>query len=146
MIITWEIYIKHSIKLFQKKLLCFVHWWELHVRTWYAPGAYEGGRAPGPPYSCPLWGGDSWGGGSFNITSSSGNLHSTLSMCIALAQTKRLRKELKDILIYNNTLQSFVWSSIALKIRFPFWTLNIFIFGFSTKVTRACLASETMEK
>ena len=29
---------------------------------------------------------------------------------------------------------------------FPFWKLNIFICGFSTKVTRAFLASETMEK
>ena len=33
-----------------------------------------------------------WSGGSFNITSSSGNLHSTLH-CSALTQTKRLRKD-----------------------------------------------------
>ena len=144
MIITWEIYIKHSIKLFQKKLLCFVHWWELHVRTWYAPGAYEGGgRAPGPPTRAPSEGGTHGGEGLLilHLPQAIYILH-----CIALTQTKKVRKELKDILIYNNTLQSFVWSSIALKIRFPFWTLNIFIFGFSTKVTRACLASETMEK
>ena len=29
---------------------------------------------------------------------------------------------------------------------FPIWKLNIFICGFSTKVTPAYLASETMEK
>ena len=60
------------------------------------------GRAPRPPSTrVPS------GGGSVNITSSSGNLHSTLH-CIALTQTKRLRKEINYILIPNNTHRSFV--------------------------------------
>ena len=58
---------------------------------------------------------------------SSGNLHSILH-CIALTQTKRLRKELKYILIHNNTLQSFVWSSIALKIHVSHFEDGIFLF------------------
>jgi len=61
-------------------------------------GAYGGGLAPAPLYACPLWGGGLMGGGSFNITSSLCNLHSTLH-CITLTQNKlRLRKELKYIL------------------------------------------------
>ena len=77
------------------------------------------------------------------LNNSSGNLHSTLH-CIALTRPKRFRKEINYILIHHNTLQSFVWSSIASM--FPFWKLNVFICGFSTKVTCAFLFSETMEK
>ena len=58
--------------------------------------------------------GDSTGGGPFNITSSSGNLHSTLHY-VALTQTKRLRKESKNILIHNNP-SKLCLMSIALKI------------------------------
>ena len=81
------------------------------------------GRAEplGPSSRAPRRGG-SWGGVSFNITSSSGNLHSTLHW-IALTQTERLRKELKFFLINNNTLWSFVWSSIIKYPCFPFWKL-----------------------
>ena len=46
-----------------------------------------------------------------------------------LTKTKRLRKELKYILIHNNnTLQSFVWSSIALKIHVSHFENWIFLF------------------
>ena len=82
----------------------------------------QGGRAPHPPIRVP-----SLRGGSFNITSSSGNLHSTLH-CIALTRTKRLRKKLKYILIHNNTLQSFVWASIALNIHVSHFENRIFLF------------------
>jgi len=60
---------------------------------------------PAPPLSVPLWrgGGNSWGGGYFNITSSQFTIH-------------------------NNTLQSFVWSSIALKIHAPHFENWIFLF------------------
>ena len=60
---------------------------------------------------------------------SSGNLHSSLP-CIALTQTKRLRKEINYILIHNNTLQSFVWSSIALNIHVSHFENWLFIFLF----------------
>ena len=43
-------------------------------------------------------------------------------------QTKRLRKEVKNILIHNNTLQSFVWSSIALKIHVSHFENWIYLF------------------
>ena len=65
-------------------------------------GVRGGPEPPGPPTRVPSEGGGLMGG-SFNITSSSGNLHSTLH-CIALTQTKRLRIELKNILIHKNTL------------------------------------------
>ena len=71
---------------------------------------------------------------------SSGNLHSILH-CIEITLTKRLRKEIKYILIHNNTLLSFVKYPC-----FPFWKLISFICGFTTKVTRTFIASETMEK
>ena len=110
------------------------------------------GPSPPPPTTCATPEGGTHGGGSFNITSTYislpqaiYNLHSTLH-CIALTQTKRLRKEIKYILIYNNNLQSFVWSSIALKIHVSHFENWSFICGFSTKVTRAFLAWETMEK
>ena len=48
---------------------------------------------------------------------------------IAFTQTKRLRKETNYILIYNNTLQSNLWSGIALSIRvshFENW-LSLFV-------------------
>ena len=51
--------------------------------------------------------------------------------CIALTQTKRLRKELKYILIHNRALQSFVWSSIALKIHISHFENWIFLFEIS---------------
>ena len=50
--------------------------------------------------------------------------------CIALTQTKRLRKEIKYILIHNNTLQSFAWSSIALNIHvshFENWLFSFMV-------------------
>ena len=87
-------------------------------------GAFVGGPSPRPPLRSPFGGGLMGGG---------------------FTQTKRLRKELKSILIHNNTLQSFVWSSIALKIHVYHFENWIFFCGFSTKVTRAFLASETME-
>ena len=86
-------------------------------------GVRRGGEPPAPLRG-PLWGGLMGG----------------------FTRTKRLRKELKSILIHNNTLQSFVWSSIALKIHVFHFENWIFFCGFSTKVTRAFLASETMEK
>ena len=58
---------------------------------------------------------------------SSGNLHSTLHY-IALNQTKRLKKKIKYILIHNNTLQSFVWLSIALNILVSHFEDWIFLF------------------
>ena len=58
---------------------------------------------------------------------SSGNLQSTLH-CIALTQNKRLRKEIKYILIHNNTFQSFVWSTIALKIHVSHFENWLFLF------------------
>ena len=103
-------------------------------------GCLRGGGAE-PPDACLLWGGGHSLGSLCYLClhfPSSGNLHSTLH-CIALSQTKRLRKELKYILIHNNTLQSFVWSSIA-------FNIHVSHFGFSTKTTRAFLASETTEK
>jgi len=49
-------------------------------------------------------------GGSFNITAACISLPQAIYIlhCIALTRTKRLRKEIKYILIHNNTLQSFV--------------------------------------
>ena len=84
-------------------------------------GAHEGGLGAGPPLRVPPpWGGGAGMEGSFNITSVCISLpqaiyieHSTLH-CIALTQTKRLRKEINYVLIHNNTLQSLVWSSVAL--------------------------------
>ena len=64
-------------------------------------------------------------------------------MWIALTQTKRLSKK-NYILIHNNTLQSFVWSSIALNIHVSHFENWLFFCGFS--VTYKFLASETMEK
>ena len=69
-------------------------------------GAYEGAEPLAPH----------WGNGIFI-------LH-----CIALTQTKRLRKELKYILIHNNTLQSFVWSSITLNIHVSHFENWLFLF------------------
>ena len=97
------------------------------------------GPSPPPPTTCATPEGGTHGGGSFNITSTYislpqaiYNLHSTLH-CIALTQTKRLRKEIKYILIHNNTLQSFVlwvWSSIAIYIHvshFQNWIILFFV-------------------
>ena len=113
---------------------------------WLISGAYEGGgRAPHPPIRVPSLRGVLMGG-SFNITSSSGNLHSTLHY-IALTQTKRLRKKIK---IYSDSQQ---YPSKLCLIKyciknpcFSFWKQNIIICGFSTKVTCAFLAPETMDK
>ena len=89
--------------------------------------AYEGkggSRAPGPPYAWPLW-----GGRSFNITSSSGNLHSTLhcilSICTRSPNTKRLRKELKYMLIHNIPFKAL---SDALKTHVSHFENWIFLF------------------
>ena len=60
------------------------------------------------------------------LPQAAGNLYSTLH-CIAITQTKRLRKEIKYILIHNNTLQSFVWPRIAFS-HFENW---IFLFAVS---------------
>ena len=64
--------------------------------------------------------------------------------CIALPQTKRLRR----LKIYSDS-QQYPSKLCLINIKyscFPFLKLIIFICGFSTKVTRAFLASETMEK
>ena len=94
-------------------------------------------------------GGHSWGGALWTIHQLAFPFlrQSTFYIalhCIAFTQIKRLRKEIRYVLIHNSTLQSFVWSSIALNIHV--WKLNIFIGGFTTKVTYAFLASETLEK
>ena len=102
----------------------------LRVPLWIWHMGARGGV--GPPYSCPTWG----VGGSFNITSAcmslpqAINLHSTLHW-IALTLNKRFRKELKYILIHNRALQSFVWSSIALKIHISHFENWIFLFEIS---------------
>ena len=72
----------------------------------------------------------------FSISLNFTNLKSSLNN---IESIERL-KVTASILIHNNTLQSFVWSSIALNIHvshFENWI--IFIFGFSTKLTHAFL-------
>ena len=98
--------------------------------------AYEGGSPP------------PWGGGSFCLHfPSSGNLHSTLH-CITLDhrnyKIKKRNKICSDSQQYPSNL--FLIKYCIKHPCFPFWKLNIFICGFSTKVTRAFLSSETMEK
>ena len=65
-------------------------------------------------------------GGSFNITSSSGCRQSIFYIALHCTHPNwNILKELKYILIHNSALQSFVWSSIALKIHvshFENWT------------------------
>jgi len=73
-----------------------------------------------PPLECPPWGGGHSWGGALLI------LH-LLAYCIALTQTKRLRKEIKYMLIHN-TLQRFIWSSIALNIHVSHFENWIFLF------------------
>ena len=75
---------------------------------------------------------------------SSGNLHSILH-CIALTRTKRLRKEIKYILIHN-TLQSFGWSSIALNIHVSILKTECFYLWFLYKNDLRISCLETMEK
>ena len=105
---------------------------KVHVpRSTLDPGAYEGGRAS-PLYACPLWERGLMGGYVLLILHLPQAIYILLH-CIALTQTKRLRKELKYILIYNNTLKSFVWSSVALKIHVFHFKLNIYICGFLQK-------------
>ena len=82
----------------------------------------------GPPTRAPLSGGGARMGGSFNITSVPFLRQYTLNIlhCIALTQTKGLRKEINYVLIHNNTFQSLVWSSVALIINvshFENWLL-----------------------
>jgi len=121
----------------------------LHTR-----GVLGGGRAPRPPpYAWSPWGG--WalmgGGGLFKYYiclpfPCLGNLHSN-QHCIALTQTKRLRKE-KNIFWFTTIYPSklcLVEHCIKYPC-FPIGKLIIFICGFSTKVTHAFLASETMDK
>ena len=50
---------------------------------------------------------------------------------------------------HKGSLKSFVWSSMQYIIIYPYfcsWNLNMFIFGFSTKVIFAFFAPETMDK
>ena len=76
-------------------------------------GVRGGVRAPRPPTPTRASSeGGTHGGGSFNITSSSGN-----KFYIALHCTHpRLRQEIKYIPYHNNNHESFVLPSIALKI------------------------------
>ena len=113
----------------------------------------SGGRALRPPplTRATLRGGTYWGVGDFQYYiclhfPSSGNLLSTLH-CIALFQTIRLRKAIKYTRVQKQYPSKLCLIKIALNIRpcFPFWKLIIFICGSSTKVTRAFLASETLE-
>jgi len=67
-----------------------------------------------------------------HLPQAAGNLYSTLH-CIALTQTKRLRKEIKYILIHNNILQSFVKPSIALKIHVSHFEAEYFYLWFLYK-------------
>ena len=75
-----------------------------------------------------------------------GNLHSN-QHCIALTQTKRLRKE-KNIFWFTTIYPSklCLFKHCIKYPCFPIGKLIIFICGFSTKVTHAFLASETMDK
>ena len=107
--------------------------------------AYQGVLGGGlPHYAWPPW------GGLFKYYicmhfPSLGNLHSKWN-CIALSQTKRLRKEK----IYSDSQQypsKLCLAEHCIKYPcFPIGKLIIFICGFSTKVTHEFLASETMEK
>ena len=53
--------------------------------------------------------------------------------CIAVTQTKRLRKEINYILIHNNTLKNFVWSNIALNIHVPILKTDYYYLRFLHK-------------
>ena len=78
---------------------------KVHDLSWTLFGVRGGAEPPGPPTRAP-----SWGGSSVNITSACISLPQAIYIlhCIALTQTKRLRKEIKCILIYNNTLQCLI--------------------------------------
>ena len=96
-------------------------------------GSTRGGRAPRPPLRLPQLREGGLMEWDFNITSSSGNLHSTLH-CIALTQTKRLRKELKYILIHNNALQRNLSDQVLHKnSMFPIWKTEYFYLWFLYK-------------
>jgi len=112
----------------------------LYKRDWKQGG--EGGRVPLPPYL--MW--------PFQYYiclhfPSSGNLHSTLH-CIALTQTKRLRKEID---IYSDSHQ---YASKLCLIKycikypcFPFWKVIIlFVVSLQKWLIWTFLASERMEK
>ena len=79
----------------------------------------------------PLWG-EAPMGGHFNITSAYISLPQAIYIlhCIALLSPKLKDKEKKKkyILIHNNTLRSFFWSSIALKIHVSHFENWIFLF------------------
>ena len=79
--------------------------------------AYEGGSPP------------PWGGALSACISLPQAIY--ILHCIALhsiTETIRLRKEIKYVLIHNNTLQTFFWSSIALNIHVSHFENWIFLF------------------
>ena len=96
------------ISISTRTLLIFAWFFHLSYSYIYS-GAYEGGRAPLLP-SYP------WADGSFNITSAWIYPSQAFYILHFIALHSPKLKEMNYILIHNNTLQSFVWSSIALNI------------------------------